>query len=82
MYIYRYILIIPIIYGEKKKHEYYHEYSQICHVESLCMFSYQYGGTALHAAVVLGHVEVVTFLVNAEADLNIQDEVSTCIGCV
>jgi hypothetical protein len=46
------------------------------------MFSYQTGRTALYAATQEGHVEVVTFLVNGGADVNIQEEVSTRIGCV
>ena len=46
------------------------------------MFSYQDGFTALHVAAQEGHVEVVTFLVNAGADLHIQTKVSTLIGCV
>ena len=46
------------------------------------MLSYQDGRTALYEAALNGHVEVVTFLVNAGADLHIQDEVSTRIGCV
>ena len=46
------------------------------------MFSYQDGSTALYVAAQKGHVEVVTFLVNGGADVNIQDKVSTRIGCV
>ena len=46
------------------------------------MFSYQDGRTALYMAAGKGHVEVVTFLVNAGADLHIQNKVSTRIGCV
>ena len=71
-----------IIYREKKKHEYYQEYSQICHVESLCMFSYQTGATPLYIASQNGHVEVVTLLVSRGADLNLAMQVSTRIGCV
>ena len=77
--IYTYILII---YSEIKKHEYYQEYSQICHVESLCMFSYQGGDTALTAASAKGHLEVASLLVSRGADMNIQQKVSTRIGCV
>ena len=46
------------------------------------MFSYQEGWTALYEAARNRHVEVVTFLVNAGADLHIQAKVSTRIGCV
>ena len=83
--IYRYILIIPIIpsyIGRRKNHEYYQDYSQICHVESLCMFSYQTGATPLYMASEKGHVEVVTLLVSRGADLNLATKVSTRIGCV
>ena len=81
-----YILIIvynTMIDREKKKHEYYQKNnSQICHVESLCMFSYQDRYTPLFIASQNGHVEVVTLLVSRGADLNLATKVSTRIGCV
>ena len=46
------------------------------------MFSYQDGVTPLHVASQNGHFEVVTLLVDRGADLNLQEEVSTRIGCV
>ena len=82
---YRYILIVPILpsyIGRRKNHEYYQESSQICHVESLCMFSHQDGITPLYISSQKGHVEVVTLLVSRGADLNLAMQVSTRIGCV
>jgi ankyrin repeat protein len=68
-----------MIHIEKEKTQYCQEYSQICHVESLCMFSYQNGCTALYVASQNGHLAVVTALVNGGADLNLQSKVSTRI---
>ena len=56
--------------------------SEICHVESLCMFSHQNGATPLYIASQEVHVEVVTLLVSRGADLNLAEEVSTRIGCI
>ena len=49
---------------------------------SMYMCSYQDGKTALHFASWQGHLAVVTVLVDGGADLNIQEKVSTRIGCV
>ena len=46
------------------------------------MCSYKYGGTALMKAANKGHHEAVSVLLAAGGDPNLQDEVSTRIGCV
>ena len=54
------------------------------YLTSLCiiMCSYKYGRTALMNAALRGHLEVVSVLLAAGCDPNLQDEVSTRIGCV
>ena len=46
------------------------------------MCSYKNGTTALMNAAYEGHLEVVSVLLAAGGDPNLEDEVSTRIGCV
>lgn len=50
----------------------------------VCVLCPQYGRSPLHLAAYKGHIEVVRILLKAGCDLDIQDDVSTClsVSCV